>query len=92
MTLRREEYAPADERLTKLHLRILDVRDERSAHTDKDPDRQVSVQFGPDGSAGVAETFGPVLSPEELELAHELFELQRQRCLNEAIAIEESLA
>jgi hypothetical protein len=50
------------------------------------------LRFGPDDSAGVAETFGPVLSPEEQALAHELFELQRQRFLKEAIAIQELLA
>jgi hypothetical protein len=92
VTLPRGEYAPADERLARLHDRILDLRDSRSAHTDKEADRQISVHFGSEGSAGVAETFGPVLSPEELELAHELFELQRQRFLEEAIAIEERLA
>ena len=46
VTLQREEYAPADERLARLHNRILDLRDRRCAHTDKDEDRQVSVQFG----------------------------------------------
>ena len=92
VTLQREEYAPADEKLSKLHDRILDLRDSRCAHTDTEADRQISVQFGPGGSAAVVENFGPVLLSEELELAHELFELQRQRFLNEAIAIEELLA
>lgn len=92
VTLSREEYAPADEGLAHLHYRMLELRDSRCAHTDKGADRQSSVQFGPEGSAAVVETFGPVLSPEELELAHELFELQRQRFMDEAIAIEEQLA
>jgi hypothetical protein len=91
VTLLRDEYAPADEALANLHYRILELRDSRCAHTDKDADRQIAVQYGPDGSVGSAETFGPVLSPDEVELAHELFEVQRQRLLEEAITIDEEL-
>ena len=92
VTLKRDEYEPSGERLASLHHRILALRDSTCAHTDKDVDRDVSVQYGVDDSVAVAETFGPVLSPEELELAHELFELQRQRFLEETIAIEELVA
>ena len=91
VTLKREEYAPGDEKLASLHDRILDLRDSRSAHTDKEAARQISVQFGSGNSVAVVENFGPVLAPGETELAHELFELQRQRFMEEAIAIQKLL-
>jgi hypothetical protein len=48
VTLSRDDYVPADERLAHLHYRLIDLRDTRSAYTDKDADRQVSIRFGPD--------------------------------------------
>jgi hypothetical protein len=91
VTLRREDYEPADPRLADLHGRLIDLRDTVGAHTDKDADRRVSVQQGHDGSVGVGESFGPVLSPEDIALAPTLFEVQRQRFLDETTEIGKEL-
>jgi hypothetical protein len=91
VTLSRDEYAPENDELSRLHYRLLDLRDTRTAHTDKDADRHISVQYGVGGSVGVVESFGPVLRRDELELANELFELQRQRFLDEAVKLDKML-
>ncbi len=90
VTLRREEYEPTDGQLGELHNRILDLRDTVSAHTDKNAGRTISVTQGLDDSVAVGEAFDQVLSPDDLTLGIELFEIQRVRFLDEAIKIAEA--
>ena len=87
VTLDRHDYEPSDQRLASLHHRILALRDSTFAHSDKDVDRQISIGR----SAGVAETYGPVLTSEEFGLCPELFETQRVRLLDETIEVDERL-
>jgi hypothetical protein len=66
------------------------LRDSESAH--KEARRKISVERVLDDVSAVVEEFDPVLSPEELDLALRLFEVQHIRFRDEALAVGDQLS